>query len=368
MMTQYILYVHTFMLTICRETPSRGREARIIQTVPPPNFYGPQSNSQYQQQQQQQPQQFQQPYHKYIPTSETYLTRRIGEAVELDPNLRRPNEAVTGKVVANLMGPPNMQHQQQQQQIPLKLQAQHRQYQFNSPREVSETDLYLLGAIEKLVYRVDYMEKRLRRNEQLVYYLMAGNNQKVEPEECPKNFTKINTDCYHFGVKDRVDWKSAALKCKSLGAILVEFEKIEKYQDVVAHVLSNQEFRGHDFWIGGLNPGLLWIWSTSARPVNPNANITSITNNKNEAVTKIPAKVLNASNSTKTELPTISSNFPEISGNGRCLRLSYNPALFSYGYTGQDCSTKHYFMCVIHDKSLDNEINRIAKELKLDIE
>lgn len=365
MMTQYILYVHTFMLTICRETPSRGREARIIQTVPPPNFYGPQSNSQYQQQQQQQPQQFQQPYHKYIPTSETYLTRRIGEAVELDPNLRRPNEAVTGKVVANLMGPPNMQ---QQQQIPLKLQAQHRQYQFNSPREVSETDLYLLGAIEKLVYRVDYMEKRLRRNEQLVYYLMAGNNQKVEPEECPKNFTKINTDCYHFGVKDRVDWKSAALKCKSLGAILVEFEKIEKYQDVVAHVLSNQEFRGHDFWIGGLNPGLLWIWSTSARPVNPNANITSITNNKNEAVTKIPAKVLNASNSTKTELPTISSNFPEISGNGRCLRLSYNPALFSYGYTGQDCSTKHYFMCVIHDKSLDNEINRIAKELKLDIE
>ncbi|CAG9804244.1 unnamed protein product [Chironomus riparius] len=343
-----------------REIPSRGREARIIQTVPPPNFYG-----------QQQQHQFQQPYHKYIPTSETYLNRRIGESVEPEPNLRRQNEAIAGKVVANMMGPPSMQHQQQQQQqqqqIPLKLQSQHRQYQFNSPREVSETDLYLLGAIEKLVYRVDYMEKRLKRTEQLVYYLMAGNNQKVEPDECPKNFTKINTDCYHIGAKDRVDWKSAALKCKSLGAILAEFEKIEKYQDVVAHVLSNQDLRGHDFWIGGLNPGLLWIWSTSARPVNPNANITSITN-KNEAVTKIPAKVLNASNSTKAELPTISSNFPEISGNGRCLRLSYNPSLFSYGYTGHDCSTKHYFMCVIHDKSLDNEINRIAKELKFDIE
>lgn len=354
MMTQYILR------TVCRESPSRGREARIIQTVPPPNFFGPQSNSHHQQQP------FQQPYHKYIPTSEAYLTRRIGEAVEPEPNLRRPNEAVTGKVVANMM-PQQQQPQQQQYQIPLKLQAQHRQYQFNSPREVSETDLYLLGAIEKLVYRVDYMEKRLRRTEQLVYYLMAGNNQKIEPEECPKNFTKINTDCYHIGVKDRVDWKSAALKCKSLGAILVEFDKIEKYQDMVAYILSNQELRGHDFWIGGLNPGLLWIWSTSARPVNPNANITSITN-KTEAVTKIPAKVLNASNSTKTELPTISSNFPEISGNGRCLRLSYNPSLFSYGYTGQDCSTKYHFMCVIHDKSLDNEINRIAKELKVDIE
>lgn len=46
----------------------------------------------------------------------------------------------------------------------------------NGP-EVSETDLYLLSAIEKLVYRVDYMEKRLRKTEQLVYYLMAGNNE-----------------------------------------------------------------------------------------------------------------------------------------------------------------------------------------------
>lgn len=47
----------------------------------------------------------------------------------------------------------------------------------NGPSEVSETDLYLLGAIEKLVYRVDYMEKRLLKSEQLIYYLMAGNNQ-----------------------------------------------------------------------------------------------------------------------------------------------------------------------------------------------
>lgn len=46
----------------------------------------------------------------------------------------------------------------------------------NSP-DVSETDLYLLSAIEKLVYRVDYMERRLRKTEQLVYYLMAGNNE-----------------------------------------------------------------------------------------------------------------------------------------------------------------------------------------------
>jgi hypothetical protein len=54
-----------------------------------------------------------------------------------------------------------------------------------SSREVSETDLYLLSAIEKLVYRVDYLEQRLRRTEQIVYYLMAGNKEK------PGKFSKI---------------------------------------------------------------------------------------------------------------------------------------------------------------------------------
>lgn len=41
--------------------------------------------------------------------------------------------------------------------------------------QVSETDLYLLSAIEKLVYRVDFMEKRLRRVEEMLYYNIAGN-------------------------------------------------------------------------------------------------------------------------------------------------------------------------------------------------
>jgi hypothetical protein len=44
-------------------------------------------------------------------------------------------------------------------------------------KEVTETDLYLLGAIEKLVYRVDFMEKRLRRTEELLHHVMAHSNQ-----------------------------------------------------------------------------------------------------------------------------------------------------------------------------------------------
>lgn len=218
-----------------RNSPSRGREARVIQTVAAPQFYNNQPPT----------------YQKYIPTSEAYLTRRVGEVNEAEVSMRRPPDA---RVTSNMVNPQN--YQQQQQHATLKLQAQaNRQYQFNSPREVSETDLYLLGAIEKLVYRVDYMEKRLKRTEQLVYYLMAGNNQKPEAEPCPADFTKVGENCYHFGSSERVDWKTAAGKCKSLGSSLAEFDKIEKFQDVVATILSNQTHRGHDFWIGGLNPG-----------------------------------------------------------------------------------------------------------------
>lgn len=214
-----------------RNSPSRGREARVIQTVQAPQFHNNPPPT----------------YQKYIPTSESYLTRRVGEVNNAEGLMnRQPDARVTS----------NFPQQNYQQQASLKLQNQNnRQYQFNSPREVSETDLYLLGAIEKLVYRVDYMEKRLKRSEQLIYFLMAGNNQKPETEPCPANFKKIGENCYYFGSSERVDWKSAAVKCKSLGSSLAEFDKLEKFQDVIAAILSNQTLRGHDFWIGGLNPG-----------------------------------------------------------------------------------------------------------------
>lgn len=45
-------------------------------------------------------------------------------------------------------------------------------------KQVSETDLYLLRAIEKLVYRVDLMEKRMRKMEENVHYIVAGAEAK----------------------------------------------------------------------------------------------------------------------------------------------------------------------------------------------
>lgn len=116
---------------------------------------------------------------RYIPTSGFFITKRMGEAAELEPHMRPPSG---GKVISQFRpsqpyGVPQPQQMQQQQQ------------QQNGPREVSETDLYLLGAIEKLVFRVDYLEQRLRKTEQMLYYLMQGNNVKdgkdTRCRQCP---------------------------------------------------------------------------------------------------------------------------------------------------------------------------------------
>lgn len=102
-----------------------------------------------------------------------YITRRIGEAMPFETSyepikkIKRPYE----------------QYQQQQQQFPIKP-------TFNSmprisPTEVSETDLYLLSAIEKLAYRVDYLEQRMKHADKLLLHLMTinnDNNKKEKPE------------------------------------------------------------------------------------------------------------------------------------------------------------------------------------------
>ena len=44
---------------------------------------------------------------------------------------------------------------------------------------MSETDLFLLGAIEKLAYRLDFLEKRLQRTEQMLYQVIAGSQSQI---------------------------------------------------------------------------------------------------------------------------------------------------------------------------------------------
>ncbi|EDS27316.1 conserved hypothetical protein [Culex quinquefasciatus] len=200
-------------------------------------------------------------------------------------------------------------------------------------------------------------------------FVSAGAIEKLYT--CPDNFTRVHDICYHFGVDRGLNWKSASTLCKSYGGHLAEFESSTEFQDVVAYILNNQLNRGKEFWLGGLNPGLLWIWTQSAKPVNPNTNLTSITktggnSSSTTTTTSKPdaTKIVNKTQSGKPQKQTEPTL--EITGTGRCLKLSYNGALYTYGYSGQDCSARFNYICELKNKGLDNEISRIAKQLELD--
>lgn len=192
---------------------------------------------------------------------------------------------------------------------------------------------------------------------------------------CPQNFTKVGKKCYHFGVSRQVNWQSASNMCKALGAHLAEFEEKVELKQMTKYLLGQAEAeKGKEFWLGGLNPGLLWIWSNSARPINANTNITlaaASVQGKSEiggsvVVQKVKREDTNNNNSSSSEKDQANKSsaptYDEIKGNGRCLRLSFNAKKDRYQYTGHDCSARLFYLCEFEDKS--NEIDRMGKLIR----
>ncbi|KAF4533032.1 hypothetical protein B566_EDAN000724 [Ephemera danica] len=205
--------------------------------------------------------------------------------------------------------------------------------------EVSETDVYLLSAIEKLAYRVDFIEKRLRRTEDLIMHVMASYQQPGEKADpCPGNFTRAAGGCYHFSSSEKgarmLDWQAASAACKATGGALVELESVEETQDVVAYIKATASLRDKSYWTGGLNPGLLWIWSDSGRPVST------------------------------SKKPTKPSQQQNIRGSGRCLLLGYDAALRGYSLVGADCSRRQHYVCEAPDNGASNALERIQRNLR----
>lgn len=78
-------------------------------------------------------------------------------------------------------------------------------------------------------------------------------------------------------------------------------------------------------------------------------------------------KINSTKSTTTTAAPEITKlrNPFEITGSGRCLRLSFISS-HGYVYTGEECGMRNNYLCEYVDRSLDNEISRIAKDLKYD--
>lgn len=163
--------------------------------------------------------------------------------------------------------------------------------------------------------------------------------------DCPKDFTRIANSCYHIETKIPADWQTASMRCKANGARLAEFEKSKDFNTVEAHLMNSLGNEKVQLWLGGLNPGLLWIWSSSAQPVTM----------FNETVVVAPNNIQNATH-----------QGVEIPGKGRCLNLRSNQTQHHLQYYGEDCSKSHSYMCEFHDRTIENTISRVLRALHLD--
>lgn len=162
---------------------------------------------------------------------------------------------------------------------------------------------------------------------------------------------------------------------------------MNEHNDIVAYLLNHHNLNDYDnFWLGGLNPGLLWIWSSSARPVNANVNLTNIqnastanagastmkinNNNSNNNSHNNNNRGANGTNSTvshtkPTNATANSVGELEIEGNGRCLGLVYARDKHNYKFYGVECTNRQHFLCELPQKQdrIKKEISRIAKSL-----
>lgn len=60
--------------------------------------------------------------------------------------------------------------------------------------------MYLLGAIEKLVQRMDSMERRLKRSEELIQHIVEGNAANRDGQ-CYDLYTIITSVCWELNIR-----------------------------------------------------------------------------------------------------------------------------------------------------------------------
>ncbi|XP_022820824.1 uncharacterized protein LOC111352503 isoform X2 [Spodoptera litura] len=159
----------------------------------------------------------------------------------------------TGKIVNRPPNPykdkfkPSYPAPIQNQPIPVHSQALDRvdENKVAPQKQVSETDLYLLGAIEKLVYRADLFEKRLRKMEETVHSLIAGLDAKLgnKAEPCPKNFTRVGSGCYHVS-SEVANWKGASYGCRRLKGNMLEIESDQERDQLTSALFTDKRYKG----------------------------------------------------------------------------------------------------------------------------
>lgn len=75
---------------------------------------------------------------------------------------------------------------------------------------------------------------------------MTLSHQFFFSEPCPEHYTRVGTDCYHFGsdAGREYDWKIASNQCRKLKGFLAETEGTVNMRDLAAYIISKPHLLG----------------------------------------------------------------------------------------------------------------------------
>jgi len=217
-------------------------------------------------------------------------------------------------------------------------------------RELDDGMTNLLERNAQLEKQMQFLEEFYREhtNPKLFAARAASVEQQSSAvDHCPENFfslnqTDSNSPCYHISsqVQHRKNWQEAVASCQKIGAKLAEPQSVAELQLLTNYLLTRDNQIGGGYWTGGINPGLLWLWSISGNPVS-----------------NIPAEFWLTS-------PEINDHEDEVNTN--CLRLSYDRNLLRYGFEGSECKRYLYFVCEYNvDGSTQGRSNNLLLKLLL---
>ncbi|KAG0718333.1 hypothetical protein GWK47_007746 [Chionoecetes opilio] len=201
----------------------------------------------------------------------------------------------------------------------------------------------LADTLEGLHVRVSRLEAIISRSQDLQ---QSGSLNRVgtlppptptsppERSSCPTNYSKIGADCYYVSVWHdyRAIWKDAREACAGLSGKLAEPLTRAQFLGLTRQMNSIPSAKGFSYWLGGLYPGVSWLWAYAG-----------------ERVTLNPAYWTE-------EDATGGKVTPGDTSSGRCLSLAYHLESSKYYYFADECGFEKYFICELIDGSQQRKV------------
>ncbi|XP_063874355.1 uncharacterized protein LOC135107909 [Scylla paramamosain] len=146
---------------------------------------------------------------------------------------------------------------------------------------------------------------------------------------CPTNYSRIGDNCYYVSMWHdyRAMWQDARTACEGLSGKLAEPATRGEFLGLTRQLSSISATSGFSYWLGGLYPGVSWLWIYAGKNV-----------------TLTPAYWAEEDLTGKKVTPGDTSS-------GRCLSLTYSFKPSKYYYLPDDCGFEKYFICQLIDSS-----------------